>query len=97
MDKRIRKLQSVVVDVVKTDEFREDEMGNRWRKCIFTVKLVGFSKRTPGERMPDELKEAEVKVVRWCCFDWHYRMGVRITLTPEETELVLKGKLDLAS
>ena len=36
-----------------------------------------------------------VRVVRWCCLDWHYRTGVRATLTREETEAVLGGELDL--
>ena len=94
---RIRKLQGIVVDIIKTDEFREDEEGNRWYKCIFIVELLGFSKRTPNERIPDKLRGARVRVVRWCCFDWHYKVGVRVTLTPEETEAILKGKLDLAS
>ncbi|MCD6510860.1 MAG: hypothetical protein J7L11_10805 [Thermoprotei archaeon] len=94
---KIRKLQGIVVKIVKTDESKEDEEGNRWQKCIFVVELTGFSKRTPDEKIPDELRGAKVKVVRWCCFDWHYRTGVRVTLTPEETEAVLKGKLDLTS
>ena len=94
---KAKRLRGIVVNIVKTGEFREDEDGNRWHKCIFTVKLAGFSKRTPNERIPDELKGAKVKVIRWCCFDWHYKTGVRITLTPKETETVLKGKLNLTS
>ena len=84
-----------MVSVVKTGEFREDEEGGRWRKCIFTIELRGFAGRARGGELPAELREARVRVVRWCCLDWHFRMGVRATLTPEETEAVLRGKLDL--
>jgi hypothetical protein len=34
----------------------------------------------------------EVKLVRWCCHDWHYKTGVKKTLEPDETEAVLKGE-----
>lgn len=93
-DKR-RRLQGIVREIIKTSEKKIDEERNEWEKCIFIVELTGFSKRTPNEILPEALKGTKVKVVRWCCFDWHYKIGVRITLTPEETEKVLSGTLDL--
>lgn len=89
---QVRRLQGIVTNIERTEEVRIDEEGNAWRKCIFTVELVGFSKRTPSEGLPRELKGAKVKVPRWCCFDWHYKTGVKITLTPEESEAILKGE-----
>jgi hypothetical protein len=89
---KIRKLQGRVIDVKKTGEYITDEEGNKWEKCVFTIELTGFSKRTPTEKIPEEIKGKKVKLVRYCCFDWHYKLGVRKTLEPEETEAVLVGK-----
>jgi hypothetical protein len=89
---KIRILQGTVLGVEKTGETKKDEEGNVWEKCIFDIELTGFSKRTPGEELPSELRGKKVKLVRWCCFDWHYKTGVRKTLEPEETEAVLKNK-----
>lgn len=91
MEKKIRKLQGRVVDIEKTGEIRTDEEGNEWEKCIFTVELTNFSKRTPDEIIPEEIKGEKVKLVRYCCFDWHYKLGVRKTLEPDETDAVLSG------
>jgi len=88
---KARRLQGTTMDIQETAETKKDEYGNVWKKCIFTVRLVGFSKRTPEERLSESLKDKEVKLIRWCCFDWHYTKGARKTLNPEETEAVLKG------
>ena len=90
-ERKIRKLQGIVLSIEKTGETFIDEDGDKWERCIFTVELTGFSKRTPEERLPEELKGRRVKLIRWCCFDWHYKLGVRKTLEPDETEAVLKG------
>lgn len=97
MKKKIRKLQGRVVDVEKTGEIRPDEEGNEWEKCIFTVELTGFSKRTSEEVLPSHLKGKKVKLVRYCCFDWHYKIGVRKTLEPDETEAALTEQQELFS
>jgi len=89
---RVKKLQGKVLSIEKTSEKKGDENGNLWEKCIFTVELTGFSKRTPDEVISPELKGKRVKLVRWCCFDWHYKLGVRKTLEPDETEAVIMGK-----
>ena len=89
---KIRKLQGRVLDIEKTGESMTDEDGNRWNKCIFSIELTSFSKRTPDEIIPENLKAKTVKLVRYCCFDWHYKLGVRKTLEPDETEAVLAGK-----
>lgn len=88
----VRKLQGVVLDIEKTGEKKKDEEGNLWQKCIFELELSGFSKRTPKEAMPPKLKGKKIKLVRWCCFDWHYKLGVKKTLEPDETEAVMKGE-----
>ena len=92
MSGKIRKLQGVVLDIERTGETITDEEGEKWEKCIFTVELTKFSKRTPNEMIPENLKGKRVKIVRYCCFDWHYKLGVTKTLEPEETEAVLNGK-----
>lgn len=43
MLKTRRRLQGKVLGMEKTGEKR-DERGKLWEKCIFTVKLTGFSK-----------------------------------------------------
>lgn len=88
---KARKLQGTVIAIEKTGDTIVDEEGNKWEKCIFTIQLNGFSKRTPEEKMPENLKEKTVKLVRYCCFDWHYKLGTRKTLEIEETEAVLNG------
>lgn len=71
---------------------RKDDEGITWEKCIFEIELTGFSRRTPGETFPERLKGKKVKIIRWCAFDWHYKLGVRKTLEPSETETILEGK-----
>jgi len=92
MKGKIRKLQGIVVDIEKTGESTTDEEGNKWEKCVFTVELTNFSKRTPKEVLPDSIKGKKVKLIRFCCFDWHYKLGVKKTLDPNETEAVLNVK-----
>jgi len=88
---KVRKLQGRVLDIEKTGESMRDEEGNKWEKCIFTVELTNFSKRTPDEVVPQEIQGKKVKLVRYCCFDWHYKLGARKTLEPDETEAELAG------
>ena len=89
---KVRKLQGIVIDVERTGEYITDEEGEKWEKCIFTIELTGFSKRTPNEVLPENLKGKHVKLVRYCLYDWHYKLGVRKTLDPDETEAVLSNK-----
>ena len=92
MATKVRKLQGIVLEVKKTGDSMVNKDGNRWEKCIFNIQLTNFSKRTPKEVIPEKLKGRKVKLVRHCCFDWHYKLGVRKTLEPDETEAVLAGK-----
>ncbi|MEM2111532.1 MAG: hypothetical protein QXX08_06610 [Candidatus Bathyarchaeia archaeon] len=85
------------MNIKKTGEKKTDEDGNLWEKCVFAVELTGFSKRTPSEDIPQGLVGNVVEITRWCCFDWHYKLGVRKTLDPDETELVIKRKLQTPS
>lgn len=89
---KVRKLQGTVSEVKKTGISTVDEDGNKWEKCIFTIQLTNFSKRTPKEVIPEKIRDKKVKLVRYCCFDWHYKLGVRKTLEPDETEAVLADK-----
>jgi len=89
---KVRKLQGIVKSVERKGEKFTDEDGNVWEKTIFTLGLTGFSKRTPEEILPAELEGKEVKLVRYACFDWHFKLGVRKTLEPDETEAVLRGE-----
>jgi hypothetical protein len=88
----IRKLQGKVLNINKTDEIFYDEEGEKWEKCIFTIEISNFSKRTPNEVIPENIKGKIVKIIRYCCFDWHYKLGIRKTLEPDESEAVLNNK-----
>lgn len=83
-------LRGVVTDVKQTEDFFIDEDGREWRKCLISVKLSSFSKRMKNRKLPKEIDGKVVDVVRFCTFDWHFRVGRFITLTPEETSAVLK-------
>jgi hypothetical protein len=86
-----RKLKGRVVAVEKTDEtVRRD--GETWKKCVFTLEVVRFSNRTPEEVVPPYLRGKTVKVIRYCLYNWHYRLGIEKTLSSEETESLLSGK-----
>jgi hypothetical protein len=86
-----RRLKGRVIKVEKTGETITKE-GETWEKCVFTLEVTRFSKRTPHEVVPDSLKGKKIKLVRHCLYDWHYRLGVEKTLSPEETESFLQGK-----
>jgi len=88
----IRKLQGKVLEIEKTGEFIRDKEGDKWEKCVFTVELTNLSRRTPNEVIPEKVKGKKVKLVRYCLYDWHYKLGFTKTLEPEETEAVLAGK-----
>jgi hypothetical protein len=85
---KIHKLLGKVIEVEKTGETRKDDEGNVWEKCIFTVELARFSRRTE-ERIPETLKGKKVNLERWCCFGWHYKLGAHKTLEADETEAVM--------
>jgi hypothetical protein len=92
MTETTRKLQGKVVDITKTGESVTDAEGSKWEKCVFTVELTNFSSRTPNEALPEGVKGKRVKLVRFCCYDWHLKLGVKKTLDSDETEDVLAGK-----
>ena len=86
-----RRLRALVIEVEKTGETVERE-GETWEKCIFTLEVTRFSRRTPDEVVPDNLRGKKIKLVRHCLYEWHYRLGVEKTLSPEETNGLLRGK-----
>jgi hypothetical protein len=89
------RLKGLVLKIEKTGEKVQDSEGVEWEKCVFTVALKGYSRRTPQLELDKKLVDREVKLVRYCAYDWHYKLGVSKTLDPEETEAVLKGETDL--
>ncbi|WP_455365026.1 hypothetical protein [[Eubacterium] cellulosolvens] len=94
LDKEPR-LQGTVVEISKTGEKTQDEDGLSWERCLFTIALEGYSKRTPDLTLPPELVGKKIKITRYCAYDWHLKLNVTKTLTPPETQLVLNGKTDL--
>jgi len=86
-----QRLKGRVIAIEKTGETVTRE-GETWEKCIFTLEVTRFSKRTPNEVVPDGLKGKKIKLVRHCLYDWHYRSGVEKTLSAEETDHLLQGE-----
>jgi hypothetical protein len=84
------RLKGTVIAVQKTGETATVD-GETWEKCVFTLEITRFSKRTPNEIVPDRLKSKKVKLVRCCLYDWHYKLGVEKTLNAEETDSLLRG------
>jgi hypothetical protein len=87
----VKKLKGKVVAVEKTAEIEHRE-GEKWTKCIFTLRLTRFSSKLPTEPIPQSLKETQIKLVRYCLYDWHLKLGTEKTLEPDETAAVLAGK-----
>jgi hypothetical protein len=86
-----RKLKGKVIAIEKTGQTVTRD-GETWEKCIFTLEVTRFSKRTPEEVVPAHLRGKMVKLVRHCLYDWHYKLGIEKTLSQEETESLLRGK-----
>lgn len=85
----MRVLRGIVRKMERSGEKVVDENGVVWEKCVFHIEITGFSKRVK-ERLPEHLRGKVVRVVRWCAFDWHYKLNVPATLTPRETESILE-------
>ena len=85
------RIKGRVIAVEKTNEETKRD-GEIWKKCIFTLEVTRFSKRTPDEVVPVDLQGKRIKLVRYCLYDWHYALGVEKTLTAEETDCLLRGK-----
>jgi hypothetical protein len=83
------RLKGRIIAIEKTGETRMRD-GETWEKCIFTLEVTRFSKRTPKEVVPNWLKGKKVKLVRYCIYDWHYRLGVEKTLDARETDSLLR-------
>lgn len=86
-----RRLKGRVTAVKRTGETIITD-GETWQKCIFTLEVTGFSKRTLLEVVPNDLRGKKIKLVRYCLYDWHYTLGIEKTLSPDETECFLHGK-----
>jgi len=100
LTEKIRKLQGIVHEIAKTGESIIDDEGNRWEKCIFTIELTNFSKRTPNEVLPNHIKGKKINLVRFCCFDWHYKLGVKkpwILLKQRQCCLINRPKRSIGS
>ena len=90
MNSSAKKLKGKVVAVERTEQI-EDREGETWTKCIFTLRLTRFSS-TLHESIPQNLKGKQIRLVRYCLYDWHYKLGTEKTLDPEETAAVLADK-----
>jgi len=86
-----RRLKGKVLAIDKTGETTTKD-AETWTRCIFTIEITRFSKRTPYETVPEELKGRKIKLVRYCLYDWHYRLGIEKTLSPHETNCVMQGR-----
>lgn len=86
-----RRLKGRVIAVERTGETIIRD-GETWQKCIFTLEVTRFSKRTLLEVVPDDLRGKRIKLLRYCLYDWHYSLGIEKTLSPDETESLLQGK-----
>jgi len=93
-DKRPR-LKGTVLEINRTGEKEKDSEGVEWDKCIFTLSLGSYSKRTPELQLEKKFVGKKIKIMRYCSYDWHYKIGVSKTLEPGETKQVLTGKFDL--
>ncbi len=95
IDKRPR-LIGAVSKIEKTGEKVKDNEGFEWEKCVFTLSLKNYSRRTPELELDSRLIGKEVKIIRYCLHDWHYKLGVNKTLLDcKETQEVLSNKLNL--
>ena len=90
--KTIKRLQGKIIGIVKTGDTFKDAEGRRWERCILKIKLTGFSLRTPDEKLPTELQGKSLIITRFLCHDWHFKIGALETLSPGETESILKGE-----
>ena len=95
MEDKEPRLQGTVLEIVKTGKKMKDEGGTEWEQCAFTLKLRGYSKRTPDLTLPHTLRGKKVKISRYCAHEWHYKLNGVKTLTPDETKQVHSGKTDL--
>jgi len=84
------KLRGTVLSIERTAEKKKDNEGVVWEKCIFEVEVDGLSKRANNRDFLRKIVGKKVKVVRWCAFDWHYKIGSKITLEPEEVKPLLE-------
>ena len=91
MASTLKKLKGIVVAVERTKEVDERE-GEEWSKCVFTLRLTRFANELQAGLLPESLRGKEIKLVRFCLYDWHYKLGTEKTLEPEETAAILASK-----
>ena len=84
------KLRGTILSIERTAEKKKDNEGVIWEKCIFEVEVDGLSKRANNRDLLKKVMGKKVKVVRWCAFDWHYKIGSKITLELEEVKPLLE-------
>jgi len=88
----VRKLKGKVTAVEKTGETIKKD-GENWEKCIFTLELTGLSEDGLQKQIPASLKGKRVKITRYCFYNWHFMLGIKKTIEPEETEAIFKGNV----
>ena len=63
-----RRLKGRVIAVERTGEAIIRD-GEAWQKCIFTLEVTRFSKRTLLEVVPSDLRGKRIKLLRYCLYD----------------------------
>jgi hypothetical protein len=81
------KLRAVVTNVEKTSEKYRDQYDTVWEKCVVEIEIIGASKRFKDETLLQKLTGRRAKIIRWCAYDWHCKVGTRITLDVEELQI----------
>jgi len=82
------KLRAIVTNVEKTSEKYKNQYDTVWEKYVIEVEIIGASKRFKDEALLQRLMGRRVKITRWCAYDWHCKIGSRITLDVEELRLL---------
>jgi len=80
------KLRAIVTNVEKTSEKYKNQYDTVWEKYVIEVEIIGASKRFKDEALLQRLIGKRVKIIRWCAYDWHCKIGSRITLDVEELQ-----------
>jgi hypothetical protein len=82
----VSKLRAIITNVEKTSEKYEDQYYTVWEKCIIEVEIIGASKMFEDEALLKKFMNRKVRITRWCAYDWHCKVGSKITLDAEEIQ-----------
>jgi hypothetical protein len=80
----VSKLRAIITNVEKTSEKCKDQYDTVWEKCIIEVEIIGASRRFKNKAFLKKFMNRKVRITRWCAYDWHCKVGSKITLDAEE-------------